>query len=90
MDKETNVPIGASTRQHLVDSQDMVRVHANSQMERVLPGRLGHILVGADSSSLQRLTGKLFVLIGYQMTTKWEFINRSTLTAKIKNANLGI
>ncbi len=52
-----DIPIGTSTRQHLVDTKDMERVYANSQVERVFAGTLCNILVGADAGCLKRLAG---------------------------------
>ena len=44
-------PIGTGTGQHLVDSDDVVRVNSDPQVEGVLSGSLGNVLVGTDSSS---------------------------------------
>jgi hypothetical protein len=46
-----NVPIGASTRQHLVDAEDVEGVYTDSQVERVFPSMLCHILIGTDTGS---------------------------------------
>jgi len=46
-------PIGSSTGQHLVDTDDVEGVDTDPQMERVLAGGLGDILVGADTGSFQ-------------------------------------
>jgi len=46
-------PIGASTAQHLVDTDDVVGVDANTQVERVLARGLGNILVGANTSGFE-------------------------------------
>ena len=45
------IPIGSGTGQHLVDAQDVEGVHADTEMEGILPGRLGDVLVGADTRS---------------------------------------
>jgi len=82
--------IGTSTGQHLVDADDMERVDADSQMERILARGLGDVFVGADTSSFEGFTRKLLVFIGDEMAAEGEVINGSTLAAQIENANLGI
>lgn len=47
--------IGTGTREHLVDSQDVVGVLTDSDVVAVLAACLRHVLVCADSSRLQRL-----------------------------------
>ena len=42
----------------------VVRVHADTEMERVLAGRLDDVLVGADTGRLERLGRELLVLVG--------------------------
>ena len=59
--------IGTGTRQHLVDSDDVVRVGADAEMETFLSGDLDKILVGTDTGSLERLRGQLLVLVGDQV-----------------------
>jgi hypothetical protein len=83
-----NVPIRASTRQHLVDAKDVEGVHTNPQMERVFAGGLCYIFVGTDTRSLERFTRKLLVLIGDKVTAEGELIDRSALTAEVKDADL--
>jgi hypothetical protein len=55
-------PISASARKHLVDAEHVERVHAHTQMERVLASILHHILVGCNACCLQRLTGDVLLL----------------------------
>ena len=52
-DTGCNPPISTSAGQHLVDSQDMEGVDTDPQMEGILPGVLGNILVGADASGFE-------------------------------------
>lgn len=84
-----NVPIGASTRQHLVDTKDVERVHANPQVERVFASSLCYIFVGTDTRSLERFTGELLILVGDKMTAEGELIDGSTLPAEVKDTDLG-
>jgi hypothetical protein len=39
-------------------------VDANTHVEGVLAGRLGHVLVGANTGSLESLGGELLILVG--------------------------
>jgi hypothetical protein len=60
-------PISSSARQHLVDADDVVGVDADTEMERLLSGSLDHVLVGANTGSLESLGGQLLVLVGDQV-----------------------
>lgn len=55
-------PIGAGAREHLVDAQNVVRVHANAEVEGLLSGVLGHVLVGGDTGSLKSLAADVLLL----------------------------
>ena len=83
-----NVPIRASTRQHLVDTKDVEWVYTNPQVERIFPGGLCYIFVGADARSLERFARELLILIGHEVTAEGELIDRSTLPAKVKDTDL--
>jgi hypothetical protein len=83
-----NLPICASTRQHLVDAKDVERVHTNPQVERVFARGLCYILVRADTRSLECFAGELLILVGDKVTAEWELIDRSTLPAEVKDTDL--
>jgi len=83
-----NVPIRASTRQHLVDAKDVERVHTNPQVERVFAGGLCYILVGADTRSLERFARELLILVGNKVTAEGELVDRSTLPAEVEDTDL--
>jgi hypothetical protein len=83
-----NVPIRASTGQHLVDTKDVERVHTNPQVERVFASGLCYILVGANTRSLKRFARELLILIGDKVAAEGELIDRSTLPAEVKDTNL--
>jgi len=68
-------PIGASARQHLVDAEDVERVDADPQMEGILSGGLGDVLVRADTSSFEGLARELFVLVGDKVSAEGEVID---------------
>ena len=55
--------ISTGTRKHLVDSDDVVRVGSDSQVEEILTGDLDHVLIASDTGSFQGLRGDLFVFI---------------------------
>ena len=56
--------IGTSARQHLVDTDDVVRVGTDAQVEGILATRLDHVLVGANTGSFKSLRAQLLVLVG--------------------------
>jgi len=57
-------------------------------MERILAGSLGDVLVGTNTSSLQSLAGKLFILVRYKVAAEREVIDRGTFAAQVKDTNL--
>ena len=81
-------PISPSTGQHLVDPQNMEGVDTDTQVERILSRRLCDILVGTNTSSFQRFRRELLVLVGNEMATKRELVNRGTFASQIENTDL--
>lgn len=88
--KNENAPIGTGAGKHLVDTQNVERVHANAQVESFLAGGLGHVLVDGDTGSLQSLGGQLLLLTGNQVHDGRELIGIGALLADIVNADLGV
>jgi len=82
--------IGTGARQHLVDTDDMVRVGTNTEMETFLSSNLDQVLVGADTGSFQSLGAQLFVLVGDQVDAERELIDVRTLSAKVEDSNLWV
>jgi len=82
--------IGTSTRQHLVDADDVEWMGTNSHMETVLSGNLYQVFVGANTGSFESLGGELFVLIGDEMDAEWELVDTSTLTSQVEDTNLWV
>jgi len=82
--------IGTSTGQHLVDSDDMVWVGPDTEMETFLPSDFDKVLIGANASSFKSLRAQLFVFIGNHVNTKRELVDIGTLSSKIEDSNLGI
>lgn len=83
-------PIGTGARQHLVDTDDMVRVGADTEMETFLAGNLDEVLVGADTGSFESFRGKLLVLVGDKMDAEGKLVGVGTLAAEIEDADLGV
>jgi len=82
--------IGTSARQHLVDTDDMVRVDADTQMETFLSGNLDQVLVGANTGGFEGLGGQLLVLVGDKVDAEREVVYVGALATEIEDANLGI
>jgi hypothetical protein len=83
-------PISSSARQHLVDTDDMVGVNADTEMETFLSGNLNEVLVGANTGGLESLGGQLLVLVGDQVDAEREVVYVRALAAEIEDADLGI
>jgi hypothetical protein len=66
----------------------MEGVHANTEMERILPARLRNVLVGADTRCLERFARELLVLVRHEMTAEGELVNGRSFPAKVKNPDL--
>jgi hypothetical protein len=81
-------PISSSARQHLVDTDDMVWVNTDTEMETFLSGDLDEVLVGANTGSLESLRGQLLVLVGDKVDAEREIVDVGALAAKIENADL--
>jgi hypothetical protein len=82
--------IGTSARQHLVDSDDVERVGANSKMETFFSCDLDKVLVGANAGSLKSLRAQLFVLIGNHVNAERKLVDICALAAEIEDSNLGV
>jgi hypothetical protein len=73
-------PISSGTRQHLVDPQDVVRVHTDAHVERVLARDLGDVLVCANTTGFQGLGRDLLVLIREKVDTEGELVDTGLFT----------
>jgi hypothetical protein len=82
--------IGTSARQHLVDTDDMVGVDADTEMETFLSGNLDEVLVGANTGGFERLGRQLLVLVGDQVDAEREVVYVGLLATQVENADLGI
>ena len=68
----------------------MEGVDTNPQVERILAGGLGDILVGTNARSrLESLARKLLILVGDKMAAEGELVDQGTLAAEIEGTDLG-
>ena len=81
-------PIGSGARQGLVASDDVERVHSDSEVERLLSGRLDDVLVGTDSGGLEGLGRDLLVLVRDEVRAEGEVVDRRLLSAEIEDSDL--
>jgi len=82
--------IGTSARQHLVDTDDVERVSADTQVEAFLSGVLDKVFVGANTRGLEGFGAQLLILVGNKVDAEREVIDVGALSAKIEDADLGV
>ena len=82
--------IGTSARQHLVDTDDVVGVDTDTEMETFLSGNLDEVLVGANTGGFESLGGQLLVLVGDQVDAEREVVYVGLLATEVEDADLGI
>ncbi|RUP52064.1 hypothetical protein BC936DRAFT_142281 [Jimgerdemannia flammicorona] len=61
--KKKYKPIGASTGQHLIDTDDVEGMHANTHVEGILARDLGDVFVAANAAGFEGLGRNLLVLV---------------------------
>lgn len=83
-------PIGTSAGQHLVDTDDVEGVNSDSEVEGVLTGGLGDVLVGANTGSLKSFRGDLLVLVTDHVRAEGEVVYRGLLTSEVIDADLSV
>lgn len=82
--------IGTSARQHLVDTDDVEGVGADTQVETFLAAVLDEVLVGADTGGLEGLRAQLLILVGDKVNAQGEVVDIGTLAAQIEDLDLGV
>jgi len=82
--------ISTSARKHLVNSDNVVWVSSDSQVEEILTGDLDHVLVASNTSSLKSFGSDLFQFVRNEVNSSWELIARSSLVANIVDTKLGV
>lgn len=80
--------IGTSARQHLVDTDDVVGVSADTKVEGFLATGLDHVLVGANTGGLEGLRAQLLILVGDEMDASLEILLVKRFLAKMPFQNI--
>ena len=76
-----DLPIGSSTGQHLVDSDNVERMDPDPQVESLFTSSLDNVLVGTNSSGFESFGRELLVLIRNEMTTEREVVDVGPLSS---------
>lgn len=82
--------IGSGTGQHLVDTDDVEGVGADTEMETFLSSGLHEVLVGANTGGFESLGGQLLVLVGDHVHAGREVVDIGLLTSKIEDTDLWV
>ena len=82
--------IGTGARQHLVDTDDVVGVDTDTEMETFLSGNLDEVLVGANTGGLKSLGRQLLVLVGDEVDAEREVVYAGLLATEVEDPDLGI
>lgn len=82
--------IGTGTRQHLVDTDDVVRVGTDTEVETFLAAVLHEVLVGANTGSLEGFGAQLLILVGDEVDAEREVVDIGTLATQVEDADLGV
>ena len=82
--------IGTSAGEHLVDSENVPRVHSDSHVESVLTCLDLHVLVGSDTGGLQSLRSDLLLLAGDEVNAVGELVVGSLLSADVVDSELRV
>jgi len=81
-------PIGSGAGKHLVDTQHMEGVNADTEVEGVLSCGLGDVLVHNNASSLEGFGRELLLLLGNEVHNKRELVCVSLLGTDLIDAKL--
>ena len=81
-------PISTGARKHLIGTQHMEGMGANTDVVGVLSDGLGQMLVDGDTAGLEGLGRDLLLLITDQMGNKGEEIDGGLLVANVKDLDL--
>ena len=82
--------ISTGAREHLVDADDVPRVHSDSDMETFLTSVHLHVLVSSDTGGLKSFRGDLLLFIRDHMDASWEHVPVAPLLATVVHSDLGI
>ena len=82
--------ICTSTREHLVDSNNMPWVDSDSHVEVFSTGVGGHVLVASNSSGLESLRGDLLLFVTDQMDASGEFFKLGSFISDVINSQFRV
>lgn len=82
--------VGARAGEHLVDAEDVERVRAHAEVERVLARVLRHVLVARDPGRLQRLARHVLLLPAHQVHAQRELVHAALLLPHVEDADLRV
>ena len=82
--------IRTGTRKHLVDSDNVIRMSTDSQVEEILTGNLDHVLVASNTSGLECFRTDLLVFIRNKVNSSWELIAMGSLVTNVVDTKLGV
>jgi len=82
--------ISTGAGKHLVDTQDVERVHTDADVESILTGGLCHVLVASNAASLEGLGGDLLELVGCKVCREREIIDGGLLASEIVDTDLRV
>ena len=83
------LPIGTSTRQHLVDPDNVVRVNPDPHVESLLSCSLDNVLVGTNTSGLESLRGELLIFVRHEVAAEGKVVDGSPLSSEVIDSDLG-
>lgn len=83
-------PIGSSTGQHFVYTQNVERMNPDSKVESILSCVLRHVLIAGYTRCFQCLARHIFFLPADQMHARWEFVDPFFLHSNIVDSDFGI
>jgi len=82
--------ISACAGKHLVDTEDVEGVDTDTEVEALLAGVLGKVLVGAHTGCLKSLRGVVLLLKGNKVDTERELVNSGITVSKIVHTDLAV
>ena len=82
--------ISTGAREHLVDADDVPRVHSDSDMETFFTSVDLHVFVSSNTCSLKCLGRDLLLFVGNHMDAGGEHIPLCLLLATVVHSDLGI
>jgi len=83
-------PICTGARKHFVDTENVERVGAHTDVVSILPCELGQVLVAGNAASFKGFGRKLLLLAGNEVDNIGELVDTSALVTDIENADLGV